>query len=272
SVLFRSVAAGRTWTAVCLRSVGASYRCDRADRAAYPDTTNPASATASACAAATHTPTPVATSASSATASHAAAERGDVDATARSRRIARQQRACRWPAYVIGGNVTRIGSERHHDGVLCQARELLLERQDAGLSHLRLWLWLHWKAHLRTWWQFRWARPVWTCRGVRFRFQGGCRRPRWGPGRSSRPARGRKRDGSRLDRDLRWTIEDDVEFFVGGLAAKQYLRRYENQPAQHEDMEREARRHAAGRRSPGCFENALHFHCCHRANHLNWSR
>ena len=34
---------------------------------------------------------------------------------------------------------------------------------------------------------------------------------------------------------------------------------------QHEDMEREARHHAAGGRSPGCFENALHFHGCHQA-------
>ena len=30
-------------------------------------------------------------------------------------------------------------------------------------------------------------------------------------------------------------------------------------------MEREARRHTAGRRSPGCFEIALHFHGCHQA-------
>src|SRR2546426_3114844 len=76
--LYFFVGAGRTWPAACLRSVGAGDRCDRADRAAYPDTTNPASATASACAAA---PTPVATSASSATASYTAAQGGDVDAT-----------------------------------------------------------------------------------------------------------------------------------------------------------------------------------------------
>src|SRR5437667_6911927 len=264
--LYFFVGACRTWPAACLRSVGAGDRGDRADCAAYPHTTNPASsATASASAAATCTATAVApASASSATASHTAAQRGDVDATARSRRIARQHRACRELAYVIGCNVPLIGSERQHDDVLCQARELVLECQDAGLSHLRLWLWLHRKAHLRTWWQFRFARQVWTCRGVRSRFPRGCRCPRWGPG-LIRPSRHRKRDGSRLDRDLRWTIEDDVEFFVGGLAAKQHLRRYEHQPAQHEDMEPEARRYAAGRRSPGCFENALHFHGCHQA-------
>src|SRR5438132_6471782 len=101
--LYFFVGAGRTWPAARLRSVGAGDRCDRADRAAYPDTTNPASATASSCPAPIHTPTPVATSASSATASYTAAQGGDVDATARSRRTARQQRACRAPTYVIGG-------------------------------------------------------------------------------------------------------------------------------------------------------------------------
>src|SRR3989442_15160905 len=119
----------------------------------------------------------------------------------------------------------RIGSERHHNSVPCQARDLVLESQDASLSHLRLWPWLHWKAHLRTWWQFRFARQVWTCGGVRSRFRRGCRRPRWGPA-LIRPSRHRTRNGPRVDRDLRWTIEDNVEFFVGGLAAKQRLRRY----------------------------------------------
>src|SRR5207245_5962784 len=93
--LYFFVGAGRTWPAACLRSLGAGDRGDRADGAAYPHTTNPASsATVSASAAATHTATAVATaSASSATASHTAAQRGEVDATARSRRLARQQRA-----------------------------------------------------------------------------------------------------------------------------------------------------------------------------------
>src|SRR5438445_11136096 len=73
--LYFLVGARRTWPAACLRSVGAGDRCDRADRAAYPDTTNPASsATASAGAAPTHTSTPVAPSAPSATASHPAAQ------------------------------------------------------------------------------------------------------------------------------------------------------------------------------------------------------
>src|SRR5229473_1832661 len=152
--LYFLVGAGRTWSAACLRSVGTSDRSDRADCAAYPHTTNPASS-ATASAAAAHTAAPIAPSASSATASYTAAQGGDVDATARSRRIARQQRACRGPAHLIGGNVTRIGSERHHDGVLCQVRELVLECEDADVSHLRLCL--HRKAHLRTWWQFRFA-------------------------------------------------------------------------------------------------------------------
>src|SRR5258708_2825434 len=100
--------------------------------------------------------------------------------------------------------------------------------------------------------------------GFRLRFQRGCRRPWWGPG-LTRPSRHRTRNGSRVDRDLRWTIKDDVEFFVEGLAAKQRLSRYDHQHGQHEDMDREALRHAAGRRSPGCFENALCFHGCHQA-------
>src|SRR5439155_6266528 len=93
--LYFFVGAGRTWPAACLRSVGAGDRGDRADCAAYAHTTNPASsATASASAAATYAATAVTTaSASSATASHTPAQRGDVDATARSRRIARQHRA-----------------------------------------------------------------------------------------------------------------------------------------------------------------------------------
>src|SRR5260370_5477142 len=152
--LYFLVGAGRTWSAACLRSVGASDRRDRADCAGYPDTTNPASS-ATASAAAAHTSTPVAPSAPSATASHTAAQGGYANAAARSRRIARQQRACRGTAYFIGGNVTRVGPERHHDGVLCQARELVLECEDAGVSHLRLCL--RRKAHLRTWWQFRFA-------------------------------------------------------------------------------------------------------------------
>src|SRR5229473_2056943 len=67
--LYFFVGAGRTWSAACLRSVGAGDRSDWADCAACP-TTNPASsATASASAPATHTPTPVASpSCSSATA------------------------------------------------------------------------------------------------------------------------------------------------------------------------------------------------------------
>src|SRR2546427_9188311 len=202
--LYFLVGARRTWPAACLRSVGAGDRCDRADRAAYPDTTNPASsATASAGAAATHTSTPVAPSAPSATASHTAAQGGYVNAAARSRRIARQQRACRGTAYFIGGNVTRIGSERNHDGVLSQARDLVLECQDAGVSHPRLCL--HWWAHLRTWWEFRLGSQVWTCGGVRSWFQCGCRSPRWGPGLTRTWQR--TRNGSRVDRDVRWTIE-----------------------------------------------------------------
>src|SRR6266852_3603230 len=106
--LYFFVGASRTWPAACLRSVGAGDRGDRADCAAYPHTTNPASSA-----------TAVATaSSSSAAASHTAAQGGYVNAAARSRRIARQQRACRGTAYFIGGNVTRIGSERNHDGVL----------------------------------------------------------------------------------------------------------------------------------------------------------
>src|SRR5579864_8579852 len=137
--LYFLVGAGRAWSAACFRSVGTGDRSDRADYAACP-TTNPAtSATASA--AATPPPPPAAPPpCSSATAAHTAAQGSDVDATTRSRRIARQQRACRGPAHLIGGNVTRIGSERRHDGVLCQARELVLECQDADVSHLRLCL------------------------------------------------------------------------------------------------------------------------------------
>src|SRR4029077_9669262 len=81
------VGAGSTRPAACFRSVGAGDGGDRADGAAYPHTTNPASsATVSANAVAT-------ASASSATTSHTAAQRGEVDATARSRRIGRQHRA-----------------------------------------------------------------------------------------------------------------------------------------------------------------------------------
>src|SRR5713101_2698527 len=109
--LYFFVGAGRTLPAACLRPVGAGDRGNRADFAAYPHTTNPASsATASASAAATHTATAAATASAASSPSHTAAQRGDVDATARSRRIARQQRACGGQAYVIGGSVTRIGS------------------------------------------------------------------------------------------------------------------------------------------------------------------
>src|SRR6266852_4129162 len=88
--LYFFVGAGRTWPAACLWSVGAGDRGDRADCAAYPHTTNPASsATASAAAAATHTAAPVAPASASST--YTAAQGGDVDATARSRRIARPQ-------------------------------------------------------------------------------------------------------------------------------------------------------------------------------------
>src|SRR5262249_29475671 len=125
---------------------------------------------------ATHATAAVATAtASSTTASHAAIQGGDVDATARSQSIARQQRACRRPANIIGGDVTRIGSARRHDIVLCHACELILECQDAGTSHLLLRIYR--SAHVWTWWEFRFAGPVWTCWGVRFRFQRGCRRP-----------------------------------------------------------------------------------------------
>src|SRR6266566_73188 len=259
--LYFLVGAGRTWPAACLRSIGAGNWGDRADYAACPHTTNPASsATAGASSAATYTSNPVATSASSATASYTAAQRGDVYAAARSRRITRQQRARRGLAYFIGSNVTRIGSQRRHDGVLCQARDLVLECQDAGVSHIRLCF--HWRAQLRAWWEFCFARQVWTCRGVGFRFQRACRCPRWGSG-LTRPSRYRPRNG--VDRNLRRTIENDVEFFVGLLAAKQRLRGYDHQHAQYEDMDRQALRHAAGRRSPGFFENALCFHGCHQA-------
>src|SRR5439155_22934143 len=106
-----------------------------------------------ASATATHTSNPVATSAAAAaSSSDTAAQRGDVYAAARSRRIARQQRARRGLAYFIGGNVTRIGSERRHDGVLCQSRDLVLKCQDAGVSHIRLCL--LWWAQLQAWWDF----------------------------------------------------------------------------------------------------------------------
>src|SRR5262249_61382570 len=93
--LYFFVGAGRARPATGLRSVGTGDWGDRADYTAYPRTTNPAcSAAASASAAATYTATALATAtASSATASHPAVQRGDVDATARSRRIARQHRA-----------------------------------------------------------------------------------------------------------------------------------------------------------------------------------
>src|SRR6266478_989583 len=66
--LYFFVGTRRTWPAACLRSVGASDRSDRADGAAYPHTTNPASS-ATASAAAAHTAAPIAPSAASATAS-----------------------------------------------------------------------------------------------------------------------------------------------------------------------------------------------------------
>src|SRR5262249_3856882 len=91
--LYFFVGASGTRPAACLRSVRAGDRADGADFAPYPHTTNSASSTCvSASAAATCTAT---AASSSATASHAAAQQSDVDATARSRRIARQQRACR---------------------------------------------------------------------------------------------------------------------------------------------------------------------------------
>src|SRR5256884_7312678 len=197
------VGAGSTWPAAGLWAVSAGDGSARAAPPAYPHTTNPpSSATASASATATHTSKPVATSAAAA-ASDTAAQRGDVYAAARSRRIARQQRARRGLAYFIGGNVTRIGSERRHDGVLCQSRDLVLKCQDAGVSHIRLCL--HWWAQLRAWWEFCFASQVWTCRGVGFRFQRGCRCPWWGSG--TRPSRDRTRNG---DGDFRRTIEDYV--------------------------------------------------------------
>src|SRR5260370_488179 len=65
--LYFFVGAGRTWPAACLRSLGAGDRGDRADCAAYPPTTNPASsATVSASAAATHPATPAAPGAATA--------------------------------------------------------------------------------------------------------------------------------------------------------------------------------------------------------------
>ena len=109
-------------------------------------------------------------------------------------------------------------------------------------------------------------RPVWTCRGVRSWFQRGCRRSRWGPGRI-RPSRRRKRDRARADLDLRWTIEDDVDLFLGAARCEAALA-----PAgasaqdHHGDMDREARQHAASRQSPGCFEHARSgFHGRHQA-------
>src|SRR4029077_11899671 len=60
--LYFLVGPGRTWSAACLRSVGASDRSDRADCTAYAHTTNPAS---TASAAAAHTAAPITPSASS---------------------------------------------------------------------------------------------------------------------------------------------------------------------------------------------------------------
>src|SRR5438445_10533721 len=75
--LYFFVGAGRPRPAARLRSVGAGDRGDRADCAAYPHTTNPASsATASASAAATYTATAVATASAAASSSHTAAQRG----------------------------------------------------------------------------------------------------------------------------------------------------------------------------------------------------
>src|SRR5262245_19005750 len=129
--------------------------------------------------------------------------------------------------------MSRIGSEWHYDRFLCQARDLVLECKDAGgLSDFRLWLRLYRKADFRTWWQFSTARPVRTCRGVWNWFSRRCRRPRWGSG-LVRGFRHRKRSGdSWPDRELRRTIEDDIEFPVGRRATKQHLSRYEHQAAQ----------------------------------------
>src|SRR5437867_1863389 len=116
-----------------------------------------------------------------------------------------------------------MGSETRRDPILCQARELVLERQDANASHLLLWLRLRLRLHdgealLRTWWEVRFPRPVWTLWGIRFRLFRGRRRPRSGPGRG-RPSRQRKPDRGHGDLGPRWTIEDDVDLFSLGARA-----------------------------------------------------
>src|SRR5215472_1339200 len=132
--LYFFIGARRTLPAACFWPVAAGDPGDRADCATSP-ATNPA---CPASAASTHTAAAVATATASSAASHTAAQGGNVDATARSRPTARQHRARRGLSYIISGNVTRIGSERNHDVILCQTRNLVLECQDAGIPHLLL--------------------------------------------------------------------------------------------------------------------------------------
>jgi hypothetical protein len=63
-------------------------------------------------------------------------------------------------------------------------------------------------------------------------------------------------------------MEDHIDLF-GAHAATHRPRRHQQHYDQREDMNREARQHAAGGRSPGCHEPAPSgIHDCHQSTSL----
>src|SRR5262249_7400806 len=114
--------------------------------------------------------------------------------------------------HVIGGTVPRMGAEARSDLVLCQTRELVLECQNAGPSHVLLWLrrlCLCGKNFMRTRWEVWFPRPIRTSRSIQSRFRSGC----WQPG-GDRCLPSCQRGCPRGDRELRWAIENDVHLFL----------------------------------------------------------
>ena len=67
-------------------------------------------------------------------------------------------------ARVICSTVTRIGSETRRDLVCCEARKLLFKCKDSSPSDFLLLL----LSSVRSWWEFRSVRPIWTYWDVRF--------------------------------------------------------------------------------------------------------
>ena len=117
-------------------------------------------------------------------------------------------------ADVIGSSVTCIGSERRRDSVLCQARELVLECEDADLSSLRIRLRFDLDipppdlAGVPSVQVYQDLEP----RSVSVSLRVQAPLPGHRPQSFLQPQTHRNR--ARAHRDLGWTIKNDVEFFV----------------------------------------------------------